>query len=143
MAGRRRLPLHVGRNLLLAVVLLLVALYVAAVILVPPRVDRALNRVYGVGTEVSPRARALHQTLTIADRHADSLIWGRDLLERNDRGQVDIPRLREANVAVQVFSVPTQVPKERSRTGTKRDQLDMLTCRLRIVLAYPIDRYDP
>lgn len=110
-----------------AVVLLLVALYVAAVILVPPRVDRALNRVYGIVGEVSPRARALHETLTIADLHADSLIWGRDLLERNDRGQVDIPRLREANVAVQVFSVPTQVPKERSRTGTKREQLDMLT----------------
>ncbi len=115
------------KKLLIALVLLLAALHVATVILVPPRVDRMQNRVYGVISPVSPRAQALHAKLTIADLHADSLIWGRDLLERNDRGQVDLPRLREANVAVQVFSVPTQVPKERSRVGTRRDQLDLLT----------------
>lgn len=110
-----------------AVVLLIGAIYVAAVILVPPRVDRALNRVYGVRSDVSPRAKALHEKLTIADLHADSLIWGRDLLDRNDRGQVDVPRLKEANVAIQVFSVPTQVPRVRSRQGTRSDQLDLLT----------------
>lgn len=115
------------KKLLLAFVLLLVALYVATVILVPPRVDRLQNRVYGMVAPPSPRAQALHAKLTIADLHADSLIWGRDLLRRNDRGQVDLPRLREANVAVQVFSVPTQVPKKRSQFGTRPDQLDLLT----------------
>ena len=115
------------KKFLIGLVLLLIALYVATVLLVPPRVDRALNRVYGVASDVSPRAKALHAKLTIADLHADSLIWGRDLLDRNDRGQVDIPRLREANVAIQVFSVPTRVPKVRSRHGTRSDQLDLLT----------------
>ena len=108
-------------------VLLLAALYVATVTLVPPRVDRIQTKVYGVTRAISPRTAALHAKLTIADLHADALIWGRNLNERNDRGQVDVPRLREANVALQVFSVPTQVPKERSRHGTRRDQLDLMT----------------
>ncbi|HEV7237921.1 MAG TPA: membrane dipeptidase [Thermoanaerobaculia bacterium] len=117
------------KKLAIALVLFLGVLYVVTIIVVPPRVDRAMNRVLGAPPfdRASPRAEALHAKLTIADLHADSLIWGRDLLERNDTGQVDIPRLRVANVAIQVFSVPTQVPKTRSRAGTPRDQLDLLT----------------
>jgi membrane dipeptidase len=42
--------------------------------------------------------------------HADSLLWGRDLLERGAYGQVDIPRLADGNVALQVFSLPTKSP---------------------------------
>ena len=42
---------------------------------------------------------------------ADSLLWGRDLLERSRDGQVDIPRLAEGNVALQVFSLPTKSPR--------------------------------
>ena len=49
--------------------------------------------------------------MTIADLHADPLLWGRDLLERGTRGHVDIPRLAEGNVALQVFAVVTQSPR--------------------------------
>jgi microsomal dipeptidase-like Zn-dependent dipeptidase len=115
------------KKLLIGLAFVLAALYAATVILVPPRVDRVQTHVYGVNIPVSPRAEALHAKLTVADLHADALIWGRDLLERNGRGQVDIPRLREGNVAVQVFSLPTQVPLKRSRSGTRRDQLDLMT----------------
>ena len=45
--------------------------------------------------EVSPRAEALHATSFVADLHADSLLFGRDLLERSDMGHVDLPRLQE------------------------------------------------
>jgi membrane dipeptidase len=115
------------KKFLIGLVLVLIALYAATVILVPPRVDRIQTRVYGANIPVSPRAESLHAKLTVADLHADALIWGRDLLERHDRGQVDIPRLREGNVALQVFSLPTQVPKDRSQFGTRRDQLDLMT----------------
>ena len=57
------------------------------------------------------RARALHETLGIVDLHADSLLWGRDLLVRADRGHVDVPRLIEGNVAVQVFAASTKSPR--------------------------------
>ncbi|HEV8403817.1 MAG TPA: membrane dipeptidase [Candidatus Limnocylindrales bacterium] len=60
---------------------------------------------------VSDKARDLHRRLWIADLHADSLLWGRDLLDRSGRGQVDVPRLIDGNVALQVLAVTTQSPR--------------------------------
>ncbi|MBC7141523.1 MAG: membrane dipeptidase [Rhodobacteraceae bacterium] len=59
---------------------------------------------------VSPAAQAMHERLIVGDWHADSLLWGRDLTERASRGQVDLPRLAEGNVAVQVFTTVTKSP---------------------------------
>ena len=61
--------------------------------------------------EVSASAAEMHGNLTVADLHADPLLWGRDLLERADYGQVDVPRLAEGNVALQVFSVVSKTPR--------------------------------
>ena len=60
---------------------------------------------------VSPRARALHRRLTIADMHADTLLWDRNLLDRAERGHVDLPRLEDGNVALQIFASVTKSPK--------------------------------
>ncbi|HQU67881.1 MAG TPA: membrane dipeptidase [Albidovulum sp.] len=59
---------------------------------------------------VSPAAQAMHERLVIGDWHADSLLWDRDLTERAAQGQVDLPRLIEGNVAVQVFTTVTKSP---------------------------------
>jgi len=77
---------------------------------VPRLVDNRLNKTRA-RTFASQRARDLHRSLNVADLHADSLLWGRDLLARNSRGQVDIPRLIDGNVALQVFSMPTKTPR--------------------------------
>jgi hypothetical protein len=61
---------------------------------------------------VSDRARALHDSLFIADLHSDSLLWKRNLRKRSEIGHMDLPRLREGNVALQVFSATTKSPKE-------------------------------
>ena len=53
-------------------------------------------------------ARALQQELRIADAHADSLLWNRDLRRRHRSGHVDFPRLAEAGVGLQVFTVVTR-----------------------------------
>ncbi len=60
---------------------------------------------------VSEQASALHKSLIIGDWHADSLLWRRNLLKRGTRGQVDIPRLQEGNVSVQVFTAVTKTPR--------------------------------
>jgi microsomal dipeptidase-like Zn-dependent dipeptidase len=60
---------------------------------------------------VSERARKLHAGLRVADLHADSLLWGRDLLVRGSRGHVDVPRLIEGNVALQVLSMAVKTPR--------------------------------
>ncbi|MCA9814253.1 MAG: dipeptidase [Candidatus Obscuribacterales bacterium] len=75
------------------------------------KVDENFNRISGTKKSTSARALALHKKLTIVDLHADSLLWNRDLLVRNDRGHVDVPRLIEGNVAVQVFTIVTKVPE--------------------------------
>jgi microsomal dipeptidase-like Zn-dependent dipeptidase len=58
----------------------------------------------------SERAVALHKKLLVADLHADSLLWDRNLLDHASRGHVDIPRLIEGNVALQSFTVVTKTP---------------------------------
>lgn len=76
------------------------------------RMDSAMNAVLVAPPyPVSARAQALHQRLLIADLHADSLLWDRGLATRATRGQVDVPRLLEANQALQVFTVVSQSPK--------------------------------
>lgn len=88
-----------------------VSLYVFFFVL-PGYVEQQMNGVLNPPPyAASDRAKALHETLTVADLHADSLLWGRDLLERGTRGQVDIPRLDAGNVALQVFAVVTKSPK--------------------------------
>ncbi|MDH3976701.1 MAG: dipeptidase [Deltaproteobacteria bacterium] len=73
--------------------------------------DRLINRVrikppYRAG----PAAQALHRNLFIVDLHADTLLWKRDILVRSSHGHVDLPRLKEGQVGLQVFSVVTQFP---------------------------------
>ncbi len=79
----------------------------------------------GDGATTGAAAAALHGELVIADLHADSLLWPRDPLTRHTRGQVDVPRLTDGNVALQVFSVVTSVPAGR---GPRRDRegLDLI-----------------
>ena len=77
------------------------------------RTERRLNRVTDAagGGEVSPAARDLHERLTVVDLHADTLLWGRDLLVRADRGHVDVPRMVAGRLALQVFAATTHVPR--------------------------------
>ena len=76
------------------------------------RTERRLNRVTDPGPYLVPPAAAdLHERMTIVDLHADSLLWGRDLLARGARGHVDVPRMVEGNLALQVFAASTHVPR--------------------------------
>lgn len=60
---------------------------------------------------VSARAKALHATIPVSDLHADPLLWNRNLLVRNNIGQVDFPRLKEGGYALQLFSVVSASPR--------------------------------
>ena len=96
--------------IILAVVLLLAL--AAFFFIVPGQVDKSMNAVLRPPPyRASERALELHRKLVIADLHADSLLWGRDLLERGTHGHVDVPRLIEGNVALQAFTVVTKTPR--------------------------------
>jgi membrane dipeptidase len=87
-----------------------------------------LNRVDPVPpTPVSQRARALHAGSFVVDLHADSLLFGRDLLRRGRLGHVDLPRLREGGVALEVFGLPTRVYFGTDIERTEARGIDALT----------------
>ena len=78
----------------------------------PGIIERGLNKIDGKPLpQVSARAKALHDTLTIVDLHSDSLLWSRDFLKRAERGHMDLPRLQDGHVALQVLASTTQSPK--------------------------------
>jgi microsomal dipeptidase-like Zn-dependent dipeptidase len=93
------------------------------------RTERRLNRVGDPGPYlVSPEAVTLHERLTIVDLHADSLLWGRDLLVRATRGHIDVPRMVEGNAALQVFAVTTKVPRHLNieRNDARSDDITLV-----------------
>ena len=61
--------------------------------------------------QVSERAAKLHETLFVADMHADALLWNRDLNEDSPIAHVDVPKLLRGNVALQAFTVVTKTPR--------------------------------
>jgi len=93
--------------------ILVIAILVVAWLLLPGIIERQFNRtLHAPPYQPSTQAQALHRTLTVADLHADSLLWGRNLLRRSSRGHVDLPRLAESNVSIQAFTVVTTTPRK-------------------------------
>lgn len=66
-------------------------------------------------------AKALHKTLQIADLHGDTLLWKRSILDKANRGQIDLPRLEAGNVALQVFSSVSKTPKGQNYDSNPSD----------------------
>src|SRR5262245_14807677 len=105
----------------------LVVLVTAVMVAAPGLVERRYNPVLRRAQHApSARATSLHRRLTIVDLHADSLLWGRDLDRRGDRGHVDEPRLIEGNVAVEAFTVVTKTPRGLN-VFRNDDRSDMIT----------------
>jgi membrane dipeptidase len=79
---------------------------------VPGQVEKSMNKVLVPPPyAASEKATELHRKILVSDLHADSLLWDRDLLEKGTRGQVDVPRLIEGNVALQAFTIVTKTPR--------------------------------
>ena len=78
----------------------------------PALVDRNINQVYpATSPPASSQAQQLHLSLWIADLHADSLLWQRQLGQAGN-GHLDLPRMAQGNVALQAFSVVTKTPRK-------------------------------
>ena len=107
---------------------LLAATGAVAAAVVPAQVEKSLNLVAARPIRVSARARALHGRLLVADLHADTLLWDRDVLRRGTRGHVDVPRLGEGGVALQAFTVTTKSPRHLNleRNDDRSDDVTLL-----------------
>ena len=95
--------------------------------LAPGIVENGQNATLPGAPAPSDRALALHKRLIIGDWHSDALLWDRDLTKRSARGHVDLPRLREGNVAVQVFTTVTKSPSGLNYEHNSADATDNIT----------------
>lgn len=106
----------------------LTALFVLAWLFLGLRLESLINRVETVTLPtIHPHTEALHSTSFVADLHSDSLLFERDLLKRSTMGHVDLPRLQEGGVALQVFALPTIVPYGLNVERNEAGGLEMLT----------------
>lgn len=114
----------------IAGVLLLFAVIAVLVLnkFVAPRLDASLNVVLEHEPwSVSREAAELHETLRVADLHADMLLWARDPKKRHDYGHTDFPRLREGGVFLQVFTAVTKSPSGLNYDHNDADARDDIT----------------
>ena len=96
----------------------------------PSYVEGSMNQIDGKPLiAVSAEAKALHKTLNIVDLHSDTLMWNRDLNDSVSRGHMDLPRLQDGNVALQLFSSVTKTPKNQNYdgNGADTDNITLLT----------------
>jgi microsomal dipeptidase-like Zn-dependent dipeptidase len=110
--------------------LLIIAIIAVAIFLIfgPAYVEKSRNTVVPHNPfAISAPAQALHNDMIIGDWHSDSLLWKRNLLKRGTRGQVDIPRLQDGNVAIQMFTAVTKSPKGQNYENNSTSASDNIT----------------
>ena len=87
------------------------------------------QRQSGVGRpwQVTHARHARTRKLIVGDLHADSALWGKDLLRRNEWGQVDLPRLIEGGATLQMFTTVTKSPQGQNYEQNATDTADNIT----------------
>ena len=113
------------------VLIVLLAIFMLAIAYVhwvlPGRIEAPRNVVLPHEPyNISEAGQRLHEDLFIADLHSDSLLWKRDLTRRSEIGHMDLPRLAEGNVALQVFSATTKSPAGQNYESNTADS-DQIT----------------
>ena len=113
------------RKIKIAAVIVLLVLLVGISgfsIVGPGMIEKSMNKVREHPPyKISQAAQKKHDGLIIMDWHSDSLLWDRNLLKRSDFGHMDIPRLAEGNVALQMFTVVTKSPKGQNYESNTAD----------------------
>lgn len=94
------------RNVIITLILVALAIFF---IFVPTSIDKSMNKVTSV---YDGGNLALYNTLPfVADLHCDMLLWDRDFFKEHHYGHVDLPRMKKANMAFQVFTVVSKTPR--------------------------------
>ncbi len=114
---------------ILFLLIILFIVYLIGINTVPQYVESQRNPVKLASPySVSPEAQALYDRLDfIADLHCDALLWGRNLNKRENRGHVDFPRMREANVALEMFTIVSKSPAGQNMQRNSEDAFDNIT----------------
>jgi len=106
----------------------------------PKNQDAKRNSIHLTPVAIDPHTQKFHNSLFIADLHADSLLWARDLRNRHSYGHVDVPRMLEGNLGLQLFSIVTKVPKNLNlfRNDDRTDNIRLLS----IAQRWPVNTWN-
>ena len=113
----------------LILTLVSVGLFFLITTFIPPYIESERNPVkLEKPFIVSTEAQQIYARLDfISDLHCDALLWGRDLTRKSDRGHVDFPRMREANVAMEMFTIVSKSPAGQNMKSNSADAFDNIT----------------
>lgn len=130
------------KSLLTGIAFLALAALVVFFTLMPGLLEQQVNKIAGdAGSEPDAASLALHGTLVIADLHADTTLWSRSLLGHADRGHVDIPRMLEGNIALQMFTAVTKSPRGQNYDANSAESPDVISL-LALAQRWPIETRD-
>lgn len=129
------------KKIVLSVVLILITVVMLAFSIGPRLLEQQFNQIKPHSAyPISDRTKLLHADLFIGDWHSDSMLWNRDLAEQSDYGHVDIPRMQQGNVAVQMFTTVTKSPSGLNYEKNHSDASDNIT-KIALLQSWPIDTW--
>lgn len=107
----------------LAIALLLIFILAAAWFVFAPAIfEEQTNRIDGEPLpEITAEAQKLHDSLFIVDLHSDTLLWKRKITDDADRGHMDLKRMQDGNVGLQIFSSVTKTPRGQNYDSNSAD----------------------
>lgn len=110
---------------------LLVLIAVAVIVIntfVVKNVDQSKNRVLAHEPfSISTQAEKLHASLIVGDWHADTALWNRDMQGRHSFGHLDLARMQEGNIALQMFTTVTKSPSGQNYESNETSASDNIT----------------
>jgi len=127
-AGKEVISLKMFIKFLKYFSILVVIAAIIFFIFVPAYIDKSKNNV--TLKVVDPQKANWYDSIPfIADLHCDALLWDRNNLKKHIYGHVDIPRMQEANMAFQVFTIVSKTPKgiNIESNDDKTDQIALLS----------------
>ncbi len=118
------------KKFFIGLLVVLLACIAAFFIFAPSIFEKQTNMVDGKPLpEISAEAQKLHDSLMIVDLHSDTLLWKRKINDAVDYGHVDLKRMQDGNVGLQIFSSVTKTPKNQNydSNSADSDNITMLT----------------
>lgn len=104
-------------------------------------IDQSMNLVVEHDPyNISAEATNLHASLIVGDWHADTALWNRDMQGRHSFGHLDLARMQEGNLALQMFTTVTKSPAGQNYESNETATRDNITS-LAIAQLWPISTW--
>jgi len=110
------------KKVALALLGLIAVAIVAFLIFGPAWFEKQTNMIDGKPLpEISAEGQRLHDSLMIVDLHGDTLLWQRKITDSVNYGHIDLKRMQEGNVGLQIFSSVTKTPRGQNYDSNSAD----------------------